>query len=98
MRHAVLGNAGSTIAFRVGNEDAPYLAREFHGSFDEIGLLQLPNYRIYLKLMIDGTPSTPSRLIRTPIGRRRLFWPIAEMGVDLALGWKRWLANRRAQL
>jgi hypothetical protein len=22
-------------------------------------LLQLPNYRIYLKLMIDGTPSAP---------------------------------------
>ena len=27
--------------------------------FDETDLLQLPNYRIYLKLMIDGTPSTP---------------------------------------
>ena len=33
--------------------------REFHGRFEEIDLLQLPNYRIYLKLMIDGTPSKP---------------------------------------
>ncbi|MDA9475275.1 hypothetical protein XI03_12390 [Bradyrhizobium sp. CCBAU 65884] len=57
VRHAVLGNAGTIISFRVGSEDAPYLAREFQGRFDEIDLLQLPNYRIYLKLMIDGVPS-----------------------------------------
>jgi type IV secretory pathway TraG/TraD family ATPase VirD4 len=59
VRHAVLGNAGSIISFRVGVEDAPYLVREFHERFAEIDLLQLPNYRIYLKLMIDGTPSKP---------------------------------------
>jgi type IV secretory pathway TraG/TraD family ATPase VirD4 len=59
VRHAVLGNVGSVISFRVGAEDSPYLAREFHQRFEEIDLLQLPNYHIYLKLMIDGTPSTP---------------------------------------
>src|SRR6266567_7262092 len=59
VRHAVLGNTGSIISFRVGAEDAPYLVREFHERFGEIDVLQLPNYRIYLKLMIDGTPSTP---------------------------------------
>ena len=59
VRHAVLGNTGSIISFRVGAEDAPYLVREFNGRFGEIDLLQLPNYRIYLKLMIDGMPSTP---------------------------------------
>ena len=59
VRHAVLGNVGTVISFRVGAEDAPYLVREFHERFDEIDLLQLPNYRIYLKLMIDGTPSKP---------------------------------------
>jgi type IV secretory pathway TraG/TraD family ATPase VirD4 len=59
VRHAVLGNTGSIISFRVGAEDASYLVREFNERFGEIDLLQLPNYRIYLKLMIDGTPSTP---------------------------------------
>jgi type IV secretory pathway TraG/TraD family ATPase VirD4 len=59
VRHAVLGNAGTIISFRVGAEDSPYLAREFHEVFEEIDLLQLPNHRIYLKLMIDGTPSMP---------------------------------------
>lgn len=53
----LLGNAGSIISFRVG--DAPYLVRKFQPRFQELDLLQLPNYRIYLKLMIDGTPSMP---------------------------------------
>ncbi|MCK1481022.1 type IV secretion system DNA-binding domain-containing protein [Bradyrhizobium sp. 197] len=57
VRHAVLGNAGTIISFRVGSEDATYLAREFQERFDELDLLQLPNYHIYLKLMIDGMPS-----------------------------------------
>ncbi|WP_051052523.1 type IV secretory system conjugative DNA transfer family protein [Bradyrhizobium liaoningense] len=59
VRHAVLGNAGTIISFRVGSEDAAYLAREFQEQFHEIDLLRLPNYRIYLKLMIDGMPSVP---------------------------------------
>src|SRR3984957_20270500 len=59
VRHAVLGNAGTTVSFRVGVEDAPYLAREFTGVFDETDLVQLPNYHVYLKLMIDGAPSMP---------------------------------------
>jgi type IV secretory pathway TraG/TraD family ATPase VirD4 len=57
VRHAVLGNAGTIIAFRVGAEDAPYLAQEFYGAFEVADLVQLPNYHIYLKLMIDGAPS-----------------------------------------
>ena len=59
IRHAVLGNAGTIISFRVGAEDAPYLEREFVDRFEQIDLMQLPNYRIYLKLMIDGMPSKP---------------------------------------
>jgi hypothetical protein len=33
IRHAVLGNAGSMVSFRVGAEDAPYLVREFQERF-----------------------------------------------------------------
>jgi len=59
IRHAVLGNAGTLISFRVGAEDASYLSREFSGVFEEQDLIQLPNHCIYLKLMIDGMPSLP---------------------------------------
>jgi hypothetical protein len=59
LRHAVLGNAGTLVSFRVGPEDAPILASEFQPLFDTRDLLNLPNRAIYLKLMIDGTPSKP---------------------------------------
>jgi type IV secretory pathway TraG/TraD family ATPase VirD4 len=59
IRHAVLGNAGTIIAFRIGAEDAPFMAREFLDRIGEVDLMQLPNYRIYLRLMIEGTPSKP---------------------------------------
>lgn len=59
IRHAVLGNAGTMVSFRVGPEDATLLADEFQPKFEVIDLLGLPNRSIYLKLMIDGAPSKP---------------------------------------
>lgn len=59
IRHAVLGNAGTLISFRLGAEDASLIAREFEPVFDRIDLLNLPNHDICLKLMIDGSPSRP---------------------------------------
>jgi type IV secretory pathway TraG/TraD family ATPase VirD4 len=59
VRHAVLGNVGTLISFRLGAEDAPYFVREFMDEFDEIDLMQLPNYHVYIRLMIDGAPSKP---------------------------------------
>jgi hypothetical protein len=59
IRHAVLGNVGTFISFRIGPEDTPYVIREFQSQFSEEDLTQLENYRIYLKLLIDGEPSWP---------------------------------------
>jgi hypothetical protein len=59
IRHAVLGNVGTFVSFRIGPEDAPYVVREFQSNFAQEDLIQLANYRIYLKLMIDGIPSWP---------------------------------------
>ncbi len=58
VRAAIFGNVGSIISFRVGAEDAEYLAREFH-PFKETDFTNLPNYHIYLRLMIDGVTSQP---------------------------------------
>ena len=59
IRHAVLGNAGTLISFRVGPEDAGILASEFQPTFEVLDLISLANRDLYLKLMIDGTPSPP---------------------------------------
>lgn len=59
IRHAVLGNVGTLMSFRIGAEDAPYMAKEFLPKFDVEDLVNLPNHQIYLKLMINGVPSRP---------------------------------------
>lgn len=59
IRHAVLGNAGTLIAFRLGAYDARLIAQELEPTFDRHDLLTLPNHDIYLKLMIDGAPTRP---------------------------------------
>jgi len=59
MKAAILGNVGTIISFRIGAEDAKYLAREFHPVFNETDLVDLPNYHIYLRLMINGVTSRP---------------------------------------
>lgn len=59
VRHAVLGNAGTMISFRIGAEDALVIGREFEAKFEPVGLISLPNYTVYLKLMIDRAPSDP---------------------------------------
>jgi hypothetical protein len=59
VRDAVFGNAGTFIAFRVGALDAPTVARELSPKFEADDLLSLPNFSVYLRLMIDGEPSKP---------------------------------------
>ncbi len=59
VRDAVFGNVGTLITFRVGADDAEFLAREFAPTFTEVDLVNLAKYEIYLKLMIDGIASNP---------------------------------------
>ena len=50
---------GTLISFRVGPQDAAALSKEFDPVFSTTDLMTLPNYHIYLSLMIDGAPSQP---------------------------------------
>ena len=57
MRGSVLGNVGTMIAFRVGMSDAEVLEKEFRPEMTADDLVNLPNFNIYLRLMIDGVVS-----------------------------------------
>ncbi|MEA3293207.1 MAG: type IV secretion system DNA-binding domain-containing protein [Patescibacteria group bacterium] len=56
---AVFGNIGTLVSFRVGATDAEFLEKEFYPQFNIQDLVNLPNFNIYLKLMIDGVASHP---------------------------------------
>ncbi|HAE36733.1 MAG: hypothetical protein UR85_C0006G0037 [Candidatus Nomurabacteria bacterium GW2011_GWF2_35_66] len=59
VRDAVFGNVGTMIIFRVGADDADFLEKEFEPEFMAQDLVNLPNFHVYLKLMIDGITSRP---------------------------------------
>jgi len=59
VRDAVFGNVGTMVSFRVGAADAEALELEFTPEFLQNDLISLPNYNIYIKLMIDGITSRP---------------------------------------
>ncbi len=57
IRDAVLGNVGTIVTFRLGQADARYMEKEFYPTFKRDHFLNLPNYNIYLKMIINGHPS-----------------------------------------
>ncbi len=59
VRAAVFGNVGTMVTFRVGSFDAEILEKEFAPQFTAEDLVNLGQYQMYLKLMIDGVSSVP---------------------------------------
>lgn len=59
VRVAVFGNVGTVISFRIGAEDAAYVAKEFYPTFSQTDFINLPPCSMYIKLMIDGVTSKP---------------------------------------
>ena len=64
---AILGNAGSLISFAVGASDARILFREFAEVFSENDLINLSNYQIATRLMIDGFGERPFLATTLPL-------------------------------
>jgi hypothetical protein len=66
IRDAILGNVGTAIIFRIGATDAETIAAEFTPEFRAPDFTNLPNYHVYLKLMIDGKVSRPFSAVTIP--------------------------------
>jgi len=59
IRESAFGNVGTLVSFRVSSQDAEYLAKYMTPVFGAPDLMNIANYKAYLKLMIDGQPSRP---------------------------------------
>lgn len=66
VRDAVFGNVGTMIVFRIGAADAEFLENEFDPEVKPQDLVNLPNYAVYLKLMVDGVTSRPFSAVTLP--------------------------------
>ena len=62
IRDSVFGNVGSMAVFRVGTEDAEFLAKQFDPVFTQSDIIKLENYNAYMKMLIKGQPGKPFNL------------------------------------
>ncbi len=59
MRDAVFGNVGTILSFKIGAEDAEYMAKEMAPVLSEQDVIGIPNFHCYVKLNINNTTSRP---------------------------------------
>ncbi len=59
IKESVFGNVGTMATFRVGTEDAEFMAKQYQPVFDTPDFFKLDNRHAYLKLLAGGKPITP---------------------------------------
>ncbi len=59
---AVFGNAGSLVSFRVGPEDAEFLEKQFEPIFSARDLINVDNYKAFVRLLINNQSTKPFNL------------------------------------
>lgn len=63
IKSAVFGNVGSMAVFRVGIEDAEFLAKYFTPVFSANDIFKLENRNAYIKMLANGTPQKPFNVV-----------------------------------
>jgi len=66
IRDAIFGNVGTVVSFRVGTNDAEFLAKQFAPTFDVDDLQFLPNANTAVRMMIGGVPVQPFSMATLP--------------------------------
>ena len=59
IKEAVFGNVGSLMCFRIGNDDAEYMAHQFEPIFNEQDLINLENFNSVAKILANSSPTRP---------------------------------------
>jgi len=59
IKNAIFGNVGTLMSYRVGVNDANYLAREFAPTFTEEDLQNIEKYHVYMKTLVGNEQTVP---------------------------------------
>lgn len=65
LKDAIFGNVGSMMSYKVGPEDAEFLAKQFNPAFSDMDLVNMDKFKGVAKIAIDGQPSTAFSLTPT---------------------------------
>ncbi|MFH1456984.1 MAG: type IV secretion system DNA-binding domain-containing protein [Patescibacteria group bacterium] len=59
IKDAIFGNVGSIISYRIGTEDAEFLAKQFSPVFNQYDLMNIEKFNFYARMMIDNQAARP---------------------------------------
>lgn len=62
IQKAVFGNVGTLVSYRIGVDDAEYMAQQLAPVFSEYDLVNLERFTAYVRLLVNGTPARPFSL------------------------------------
>ncbi len=63
LKEAVFGNVGSIMCYKIGAQDAEYMAKEMAPTFSDQDLINIDKFKAVMKLSIDTQPSKPFSII-----------------------------------
>jgi len=63
VKDAVFGNVGTMVSYKIGAQDAEYMAKEMAPVFSEQDLINIDKFKAVMKLSIDTQPSRPFSII-----------------------------------
>ncbi|MFA5013133.1 MAG: DUF87 domain-containing protein [Candidatus Paceibacterota bacterium] len=66
IRNAVIGNVGTFVSFRVGANDAEFLEKQFEPEFSRFDLINLDNFQMVIKMMINNKITSPFKMKTIP--------------------------------
>jgi hypothetical protein len=66
VRDAVFGNIGTTVSFRIGQNDVDALSQYFQPLFDGDDLLRIPNHNAVVRTLVKGVPTQPFSMATLP--------------------------------
>jgi hypothetical protein len=63
LKDAIFGNVGSIMCYKIGAQDAEFMAKEMSPVFSDQDLINIDKYKGVMKLSIDTQPSRPFSII-----------------------------------
>lgn len=74
IRDAVFGNVGSMATFRIGPHDSEFVVKQYAPVFSEHDLINIDNFKAFIKIMIDGQVSKPFSMETVPPREKDYKW------------------------
>ena len=73
LKEAVFGNVGSIMCYKIGAQDAEYMAKEMAPTFSDQDLINIDKFKAVMKLSIDTQPFKTIQYysIKSLFGKRR---------------------------